>query len=142
MCINIIRRCISLGAPSTGKLSSAIWGDCCMGRPGIFRSKWNILFQRLLMLGHSHQVCNIEPLCPQLRKHKGEDDGYIWESHSGTIYHLIRTFKFASTRAMFRIPWDADSDALCHSAKLQVCPRSFSHASMNGVLEDTNASAR
>lgn len=34
-----------------------------------------ILFQRLVMLGHSHSVCSRLPICPQFLQHIGDVSG-------------------------------------------------------------------
>lgn len=138
--INIIRRCISLEVPAIGKLRSANWGSCGMGMPVIFRITLK-MFHTPLILGQSHHICNVDPLCPQFRKHRGEEDGYILANLSGTRYHLIMTFRFTSVNAIFNIPWEAEKGFLCQSTKLQDCPRSFSHSSMNVFFESTLTSA-
>lgn len=72
MKMNIISRWTNFGVFGQGKFRRARCGDFCIGNSVIFLMTLNILFHRPLILGQSHQMCSMDPTCPQLRKYTGE----------------------------------------------------------------------
>ena len=70
-------------------LSKAIVGDWCKLHPVTRLIMLNTLFQYPRIFGHSHHICTIDPSPWQPLKHRGEVDGYMEASLTGTKYHLV-----------------------------------------------------
>lgn len=105
--------CVEWEMFSTALFNKAILGVWDTRTPKTLLIKAKTWYKKPCSLGHSQHMVHSAKKKGNLEKHKGEVFGKSLERQEGSIYHLVKTFTFTSTKEIFNTPLYAEWKQVC-----------------------------